>query len=268
MRNSDSPVTQVDLQIEKQVATVTLSGVKGIQTLSSQTRQNLHVALDQLEKTPALRIVQFQGTGRTFIAGADIHEFQDLTESTAGKLVTDGQQLMTRIAELPCITIAAINGACAGGGWELALACDFRIAIEDAKIGLPETSLGLLPCWGGTVRMTQQFGSALANQLILTGELIKAKSAFKKGLLHDVCTADEFEEQLSNLKTTLFSRSPFAQKMARKVIVKTAAREHQASLGFSDERNAFLECVHSGQVAIGVEAFLDKKTPIWDQAAI
>ncbi|WP_339749159.1 enoyl-CoA hydratase/isomerase family protein, partial [uncultured Rubinisphaera sp.] len=158
---------------------------------------------------------------------------------------------------------AAINGACAGGGWELALACDFRIAVEEAKIGLPETTLGLLPCWGGTVRMTQKFGQAIASQMILTGELIKAKAAFKKGLLHEVCEVNEFEEQLSNLKTTLLSRSPFAQKMARKVIAKTAAREHQASLGFSDERNAFLACVRSGQVAIGVEAFLGKKTPVW-----
>ncbi len=264
MRNSDSPVTQVDLQIVKQVATITLSGMKGIQTLSLQTRQNLHAVLDQLEQSPEVRIVQFQGTGRTFIAGADIHEFQDLTDDSAGKLVTEGQQLMTRIAELPYITIAAINGACAGGGWELALTCDFRIAVEDAKIGLPETSLGLLPCWGGTVRMTQQFGSALASQLILTGELIKAKAAFKKGLLYDVCSADEFEKQLTSLKATLLARSPFAQKMTRKVIAKTSAREHQASLSYSDERNAFIECVRSGQVARGVAAFLNKKTPEWD----
>ncbi|MCG6156695.1 enoyl-CoA hydratase/isomerase family protein [Rubinisphaera margarita] len=263
MRDPDIPQTTVDLSIADQVATLTLSGPKGIQTLGTATRQALHEAIEQLEQNAEVRIVVVRGTGRTFVAGADIQEFRGITEKQARVLVEDGQALMNRLADLSCVKIAAINGPCAGGGWELALACDYRIAVDSARIGLPEVSLGLLPCWGGTVRMTEMFGSSPAKKLILRGDLIPAGEALQLGLIDDVAAPEELDATLEARIQSLLSRSPFAQREAARAISRISARHHQTQLGMADELNAFLKCVAAGQVEIGVQAFLDKTPPQW-----
>src|SRR5690606_1560751 len=107
---------------------------------------------------------------------------------------------------------AGINGACVGGGLELALACDLRLAVRKAKIGFPEVSLGLLPCWGGTVRTTQLFGSAVASRLILTGELITARAAEKLGLIHATAPAEEWESLLNEWTALLLKRGPMPSR--------------------------------------------------------
>ena len=263
MRNPSSPTTQVHLDVEGEVARVTFSGERGIQILGSETRAALNSVLDDLEKLAHLRVVLFQGTGRTFIAGADIHEFLDLDEQRARELIRGGQEMMTRISNLPAITIAAINGACAGGGFELSLACDYRFAKKNAKIGLPETTLGLLPCWGGTIRSTLMFGSAIATRLILTGELLSAKQAKKLAIVHEICEADEWQDFLTQWIATILSRGPTAQREAKRLIRKTEQTISQLELGLSDELNALLVILDSGELQIGAQAFLDKTKPVW-----
>ncbi len=263
MKNSSPPATQVHLDVEGEVARVTFSGERGIQTLGSETRAALHSVLDDLEKLDHLRVVLFHGTGRTFIAGADIHEFLDLDDQRAKELIQNGQKMVTRIANLPAVTIAAMNGACAGGGFELALACDYRFAIKKIKIGLPETTLGILPCWGGTVRSTLMFGSAIANRLILTGELLSAKQAKKLGIVHELCAEDDWTDFLARWIDTILSRGPSAQREAKRLIQKTERTISQLELGLSDELNAFVSIVQSGELQTGARAFLDKTKPVW-----
>ncbi len=263
MRDSSAPQTTVELNIDGAIATLTLSGPKGIQTLGAATRKAIVEAIEKLEQNDEVRIVVVRGTGRTFVAGADIQEFRGINETQARELVQDGQAMMDRLAELPCVKIAAINGASAGGGWELALACDYRIAVDSARIGLPEVSLGLLPCWGGTVRMSEMFGSSLAKKLILRGDLLPADEALRLGLIDAISTTEELDATLESWIQPLLSRSPFAQREAAKVIHRVSARHHQTQLGLADELNAFVKCVASGQVEIGVQAFLEKTTPQW-----
>ncbi len=258
-----SPATQVYLDVEGEVARVTFSGERGIQILGAETRTALNSVLDDLESLSHLRIVLFQGTGRTFIAGADIHEFLDLDEQRARELIRGGQEMMTRISNLPAITIAAINGACAGGGFELSLACDYRFAIKNVKIGLPETTLGILPCWGGTIRSTLMFGSAVATRLILTGELLSAKQARKLGIVHELCDQDEWQDFLTRWIETILSRGPTAQREAKRLIQKTERTISQLEMGLSDELNAFLTILQTGELQTGAQAFLDKSKPVW-----
>ena len=263
MQNSLPPATQVHLDVEGEVARVTFSGERGIQILGAETRAALNSVLDDLESLSNLRVVLFQGTGRTFIAGANIHEFLDLDEQRARELIQAGQKMMTRISNLPAITIAAINGACAGGGFELSLACDYRFAIKNVKIGLPETTLGLLPCWGGTIRTTLMFGSAIATRLILTGELLSAKQAKKLGIVHELCEEEDWADFIKQWIATLLSRGPTAQREAKRLIQKTERTISQLEMGHGDELNAFLAIVHSGELQTGAQAFLDKTKPIW-----
>src|SRR6185369_13728257 len=183
--------TTVDLTRQNNVSRVTFRTESGLPLLSSDVRAQLKTAIKDIESDRDCRIVVFSSTAKVFLAGADIHELHALTSRTARKFARDGQRLTQRIADLTAVTIAAIHGACAGGGCELALACDLRIAAANAKIGLPEVSLGLLPGWGGTVRATRLLGPTIAKRMILTGELFQAAEAARIGLVNEVVADDQ-----------------------------------------------------------------------------
>ena len=187
--------TQVDLSINGSVARILLRGEKGIQILSAETRQRLLAVVEEVANADC-SVVVFAAEGRTFIAGASIDELRTQDEQSALQDSRFGQRLMSAIESLPQTTVAAIHGACAGGGTELVLACDLRFAAEAAKIGLPETSIGVLPGWGGTVRATQLLGMAVARRLILTGELVSADEALRVGLVDAVFPSERFTEEV------------------------------------------------------------------------
>jgi len=264
MRRPTEEPTRVELTINGQVARITFTGPRGIQTLSADTRDELSQILKQLEANDSIRLVFFTGQGRTFFAGANVREFLDLDETTAKQLAREGQQLMSRIAALKPLTSAALNGACVGGGLELALACDLRIAKASSKLGFPEVKLGLLPCWGGTVRTTLLHGPGIAQALILSGDLVSAEQARSWGLLADVCGEQtDWDAFLADWEQRLLATSPKGISAARRVIRRTAATVSAMELGFADEATAFVECVKSGQVVEGVNAFLEKRSPNW-----
>ena len=206
--------TQVDLALDGPIARITLRGDKGVQILSAATRQRLFEVVEEVTKTNC-SVVVFAAQGRTFIAGASIDELRALNEHSAYEDSRAGQRLMNAIESLPQTTIAAILSACAGGGTELALACDLRFAAEGAKIGLPETSIGVLPGWGGTVRATQLLGAATARRLILTGELISAEEALRIGLVDDVFLAEQFGFQIEERVQQILTRAPQARQIGR-----------------------------------------------------
>lgn len=255
--------TNVELTSDGSVARVLFQADNGIQLLGPDTRQRLAAVLDELEAATAVSVVVFEAAGRVFIAGADINELRSLNEETAYANSREGQSLMNRVAALPATTIAAIHGACAGGGCELALACDMRMATSNARIGLPETGIGIVPGWGGTVRAPRILGSAAARRLILTGELVPADTALQLGL---VDTVAEDESALRSLVddrvAAILSRGPNARALAKALITEFEGPPSNAQ--FEAEARAFADCYRTSEPNTGMTAFLEKSVPQWE----
>ena len=254
--------TRVEQTFDGPIARITLRGDKGVQILSAATRQRLREVVEDVAKTDC-SVVVFASEGRTFIAGANIDELRALNEHSAYEDSRAGQRLMNAIESLPQTTIAAIHSACAGGGTELALACDLRFAAEGAKIGLPETSLGVLPGWGGTVRATQLLGVATARRLILTGELILAEEALRIGLVDGVFLAEQFGSQMKERIRQILTRAPQARRRVKHLLAQHAADGSNLEAQYEAEARAFAECYRTGEPLEGQSAFLEKRAATW-----
>ena len=254
--------TQATLVVNGPVARIQLVGDKGIQILSAETRRLL-LEVVQEAATTETSVVVIAAEGRTFIAGANIDELRSLNEQTALADSQSGQRLMSAIESLPQTTIAAIHSACAGGGTELALACDLRFAAAGAKIGLPETSIGIVPGWGGTVRATRLLGSAVARRLILTGELIAAEEALRCGLVDAVFPADRFHEELESRVAQILTRAPAARRRVKHLLRQHAADGLDLTAQYTAEAHAFAECYRTGEPLEGQAAFLEKRAANW-----
>ncbi|MBI1311501.1 enoyl-CoA hydratase [bacterium] len=257
--------TRVTLTVDGPVARVLFQADNGIQLLGPQTRQRLAGALDELEAASGISVVVFEALGRVFIAGADINELRSLNEDTAYENSREGQALMNRVAALPATTIAAIHGACAGGGCELSLACDMRLATQNVRIGLPETGIGIIPGWGGTVRAPRILGSAAARRLILTGELVDAATALQLGLIDAVADDEPTLRSLVDARVaTILSRGPGARALAKSLITEFEGPPPDAQ--FEQEARAFAACYRTSEPDSGMTAFLEKKSPDWPVA--
>ena len=254
--------TQIDLSLSGSVARILLRGEKGIQILSAETRQRLLAVVEEVA-TADCSVVVFAAEGRTFIAGASIDELRTQDEQSALQDSRCGQRLMSAIESLPQTTVAAIHGACAGGGTELVLACDLRFAAEGAKIGLPETSIGVLPGWGGTVRATQLLGMAVARRLILTGELVSADEALRVGLVDAVFTPEKFATEVDARVAQILTRGPQARRRAKHLLQQHAAGGVNLAAQYDAEARAFAECYRTGEPHEGMSAFLEKRPPQW-----
>ena len=257
--------TQVTLTVEGQLGRIRFSAENGIQLLTRHARAELCRCLDELESQPTVSVVVFEAAGRTFIAGADIHELMGLTPETAAGNSREGQALMSRIENFPATTVIAIHAACAGGGCELALACDLRMAASSAKLGLPETGIGIVPGWGGTVRATRVLGSMAARRLILCGELLSATQAFELGFVDQVSPDEKFRDEVEQRLQTLLQRGPFARARAKELIRQFEGPDCAAQ--FEAEAQAFAECYATGEPQTGMQAFFEKRDrPEWPTA--
>lgn len=255
------PHTQVHSIGEGAVREIQFRGPGGIQVLSETTRFQLEDVLEQIETdADQIRLVEFTASGRTFIAGADIRELADLDESSALRLACHGQAMMQRIADLPMPTIAWIQGVCAGGGLELALACNVRIATRQARLGLPEAGLGILPGWGGTVRTRQLLNPATALRLTLTGELIEAEEALRIGLVSSVVHEDQLQEKRQTFQQQLLKQSPGSLREIKQLITNSG---EDLQTEFHQEARAFARCFREDQAKLGLGSFLRKTTPPW-----
>lgn len=254
-------MTSVNLQIEESIARVRFVSENGIQLLTQDVRRQLGEIVTQIENDTAVSIVVFEATGRTFIAGADITELRQLTKDTAYESSRAGQRLMNRIEQLAATTVVAIHAACAGGGCELALACDLRIAAESAVIGLPETRIGVIPGWGGTVRAVEALGNQAARRLILSGELLSSDKALAIGLIHDVAPDDEFRDAVELLVESLLGRGPKARMRAKRIIQQFSGGSNDKR--FETEARKFASCFESDEPVEGMNAFLEKRSPNW-----
>src|SRR5205085_364271 len=227
--------------------------------LNQPTRDEMLHALESLEREPESRVLILTGAGdKAFIAGADINEFEGRT-ALMQREAMKGLRIFTAIEEFPKPIIAMINGFCLGGGLELALACDIRIAGDTAKLGQPEINLGIIPGGGGTQRLTRLVGEGKSMELILTGDLIDAAQAKAIGLVNEVVPLNDLRSMVVNLATRIAEKSPIALRMAKEA-VKSAARTNLRE-GLERETDLFCLTFGSEDKAEGVRAFLEKRKP-------
>jgi len=241
------------------ISTLTINRPDKRNALNQATRDEIVHALSVLEQSHDSRVLVITGSGdKAFIAGADISEFEGRT-ALAQREAMKGLRIFSVIEEFPKPVIAMINGFCLGGGLELALACDIRIASDNAKLGQPEINLGIIPGGGGTQRLTRLVGEGKSMELILTGDFIDAAEAKAIGLVNDVVSAAELPSRVRALASRIAERSPIALRMAKEA-VKTAARMNLRE-GLDRETDLFSLTFGSEDKAEGVRAFLEKRKP-------
>jgi enoyl-CoA hydratase len=239
------------------VAILTIDRPEKRNALNGQVRAELIGALDRLRDDDAVRVLVVTGAGeKAFVAGADIGEFAERTPLEQRATMT-GRRVFDEIAAYPKPVIAMINGFCLGGGCELALACDVRVAADTAKLGQPEINLGIIPGGGGTQRLPRVVGTGQAMRLVLSGELIEAAEALRIGLVDVVHPAAELREKTLDFARGMAARSPVALRMAKSAV--RAAAEMPLSAGLAYETELFVTCFASDDKREGVAAFLEKR---------
>ena len=246
------------LEHEKGIATIYINRPEKLNPLNKATIQELHEILVSADENPDVRVIIITGRGeKAFVAGADIAEFAHFSVKEGSQLAAQGQQILFDFIEnMKTPVIAAINGFALGGGLELAMACHIRIASENAKMGLPETSLGVIPGYGGTQRLPQLVGKGHAMEMILTAEMISADDAYRSGLVNHVLPQAELLDFTKALAQRIMKNSPAAIAKAIKAV---NANFVSGVNGFEVEINAFGECFATEDFREGTTAFLEKR---------
>ncbi|MFS8084974.1 MAG: enoyl-CoA hydratase/isomerase family protein [Acidobacteriota bacterium] len=239
------------------VAVITINRPEKRNALNIQTRAEGAAVLDELRADDSVRVVIVTGAGdKAFIAGADIAEFAGRTAISQREIMVE-RGLFNAFDTFPKPVIAMVNGYCLGGGCEVALACDIRVASEKASFGQPEINLGIIPGGGGTQRLTRLVGEGKAMELILTGEIINAQTAFDLGLVNHVVPADQLEAKTMEIASRIAEKSPIALRLAKEAI-KLASRSNLDE-GLRREVDLFALCFSSEDKDEGVKAFLEKR---------
>jgi len=246
---------------EKGIVKLTINRPEIRNALNAATRQEIRNTIEEVEKDEDVRVVIITGAGeKAFISGADITAFKDATpimiEESASTL---GQQLFSDIENLQVPIIAMINGFCLGGGQELAMCCDIRIASENARFGQPEINVGILPGAGGTQRLPRLVGWGKAKELIYTGRIIDATEAERIGLVDKVVPQERLEEEVQQLAETIASKSPLIIQLIKKAINRGMYTDLAAGLAY--EKANFALCFATEDHIEGVTAFLEKRKP-------
>jgi enoyl-CoA hydratase len=241
------------------IAIVTINRPDKLNALNIATRNDILDAFEELERDDEVRVVVITGAGeKAFIAGADINEFAGMT-AVKQRAVMRGRRAFDIVEEFRKPVIAMINGFALGGGCELAMACDIRIASSKAKLGQPEIKLGIIPGGGGTQRMTRLIGEGKAMELILTGDMISAEEAARLGLVNYVVSPEALEARTMELANKIAEMSPVAVAMAKQAVKNAARLDLRA--GLDAEVDLFALCFSSEDKEEGVRAFIEKRKP-------
>ncbi len=248
------------LEIEDKLAYITINRPKKLNALNKETIAELHEAFAEANSDENIRAIILTGSGdKAFVAGADISEFADFDVSQGSKLAKQGQEILFDFIEnLSTPVIAAINGFALGGGLELAMACHFRVASDNAKMGLPEVSLGVIPGYGGTQRLPQLVGKGKAMEMIMTAGMITAEDAKNNGLVNHVVTQEELVSLCEKLATKISYNSGTAISAAIKAV---NANFKDGINGFDVEIKQFGKCFGTEDFEEGTTAFLEKRKP-------
>jgi enoyl-CoA hydratase len=246
-------------KLDGRVALLTVNRPDKMNALNSEVRKALFTAFRDLAADDDVRVVVITGAGeKAFIAGADIAEFKDARAVEQYRAMQAGD-IYSLMEAFPKPIIAMINGFCLGGGCELAMACDMRIASENAKLGQPEVNLGIIPGGGGTQRLPRLVGEGHANRLIMSGALIGAEEAARIGLVEQVHPPEALREATLELARGIASRSPIALQAAKETVL--AARRMPLDEGLKFERAWFGLLFSTDDKDEGVGAFLEKRPP-------
>jgi enoyl-CoA hydratase len=252
----------IQVEVDGHVALVTIDNPP-VNALSAALLDELSAELARLDADEEVRAIVVRGAGeRAFVAGADIKEFPALRElPREGGSARGIQKVGAEIERLRTPVIAAIHGFCLGGGLELAMACDLRVAAEDAQIGQPEIKLGLLPGGGGTQRLPRLVGPGRALLLNMTGDPISGAEAYEWGLVERVVPREALLEAAQAIAGTIAERSPHAIAVVKEVAAET--RDLPLAEGLRREAEAFMRCIASEDGQEGVAAFIEKRPPEW-----
>lgn len=246
------------IQKEGKVTIVTFNRPQSLNALNKQTLKELSTIMDELNHNDSVRAIILTGAGeKSFVAGADIKEFSDFGQEKAEELARTGQdEVFNKIESMSKPVIAAINGFALGGGLELAMACHFRYASENAKLGLPEVTLGLIPGYGGTQRLPKLVGKGMANEMIFTAKMISGQRAKEIGLVNEVFPLEELLTKTLETANVIAKNSPMGISKAI-----AAVNNSDTDYGFDTEIQSFGELFDLNDKKEGVAAFLEKRKP-------
>jgi enoyl-CoA hydratase len=247
-------------QKEDRIAVITINRPKVLNSLNDETVSELYQCLREISKDGEARVIIITGAGETaFVAGADIGELKQCDALSGYRKSINGHRLLQHIENMEQVVIAAINGFALGGGCELAIACDIRIASENAKLGQPEVNLGLIPGYGGTQRLARLVGRGKAKELIFTGDMIDAQEALRIGLVEKVVPQSELLKTAREMASKIISKGPLAIKAAKRAI--NLGLDVDLRSGCEYEASEFSAICASEDKAEGTAAFLEKRKP-------
>ena len=247
---------------ENKIATITINRPTKLNALNKATIHELHEAFKSVEADSNVNVILLTGSGeKAFVAGADISEFANFSVEEGAQLAAQGQELLFDFVEnLKTPVIAAINGFALGGGLELAMSCHFRVASENAKMGLPEVSLGVIPGYGGTQRLPQLIGKGKAMELIMTAGMLNAEEALNWKLVNYVVFSSELIPFCTEIATKILKNSPVAISKAIKSI---NANFKDGVNGYETEIKNFGKSFGTDDFKEGTTAFLEKRKPLF-----
>ena len=248
------------LELKSGILTITIDRPAKLNVLDLATIGEIDNAFQKVYDESEIKAVILTGRGdKSFVAGADISEMANLNQINGRKFAENGQELFSKIENCPKPVIAAVNGFALGGGCELAMACHMRLAAENAKFGLPEVGLGILPGYGGTQRLPMLVGKAKAMEMILTGNIYTAAEVKAIGLVNDVVPQQELLVQAQRLLEIILTRASLAVSQA----IESINAHYASNQGYQAEANAFSNCCKTADFKEGINAFLQKRKPIF-----
>jgi enoyl-CoA hydratase len=252
----------IDLEIRDHTAIITINEPERLNSLNSFLLKALLERIEDATSTAAVRAIVLTGAGeRAFVAGADIKEMVAL-DAEGGKAFGElGHAVTGALAEAPQPVIAAVNGFALGGGCELALACDIRLASENAVFAQPEVSLGIPPGWGGSQRLPRIVGPGLASELIFTGRRVKADEALRIGLVNAVYPLDQLMSKALEMASSIAANSPRCVQDSKRLVARSF--EGDVAAGLASEAAAFAAAFETSDQDEGMTAFVEKRAPIF-----
>lgn len=251
------------LDTDEGIATITLNRPDRLNSFANQMRQELAVAVKEMSVVDEIRVIVITGAGRGFCTGADVTYLSELIEAGDEEglrgLVEAGREVVTAVRNAPQPVIASVNGPAAGGGANLALACDIRIASERASIGQTFNRIGLHPDWGGTYFLPRLVGPAVAAELIFTGDMISAEAAREVGIFNRVVPHERLADETRELARKLAAKPRLPLRLAKRAIYRSSNSSLEQMLEY--EQEAQLECGRSADAREGIAAFVEKRQP-------
>jgi len=247
-------------QTDNGIGMITLNRPKALNALNSELLKELNGLLDEIAQDDSVKVVVITGSGdKSFVAGADIAEMQSMSPMEGRAFGKFGQAIFNKLENIPQPVIAAVNGFALGGGCELAMACDIRIASDRAKFGQPEVSLGIVPGFGGTQRLPRLIGKGRAKELLYTADMINAEEAYRIGLVNKIVPADELLSTTKELAEKIMARAQVAVQLCKAAV--NTGMDIDLESGIAYEAEVFGLCFASADQKEGMSAFVGKRKP-------